>query len=53
MPYYRDRYGLKAEDLPESLARFRETVSLPIWPGMTEDQIDRVIGGVIETLQNE
>jgi dTDP-4-amino-4,6-dideoxygalactose transaminase len=53
MPYYRDRYGLKAEDLPQSLARFRETVSLPIWPGMTSGQVDRVIRGVIETLQNE
>ena len=51
MPYYRERYGLKAEDLPQSLARFRETVSLPIWPGMTGGQIDRVIEGVIETLQ--
>jgi dTDP-4-amino-4,6-dideoxygalactose transaminase len=46
MPYYRDRYGLKPEDLPESYKRFMETVSLPIWPGMNEGQIDRVIAAV-------
>ncbi|MCL1815465.1 MAG: DegT/DnrJ/EryC1/StrS aminotransferase family protein [Treponema sp.] len=47
MPYYRDRYSLKPEDLPQSYQRFRETVSLPIWPGMTETQIDRVIETVL------
>jgi dTDP-4-amino-4,6-dideoxygalactose transaminase len=46
MPYYRDRYNLKAEDLPESFRRFRETVSLPIWPGMTDSQVERVISAV-------
>ncbi|MDR2209994.1 MAG: DegT/DnrJ/EryC1/StrS aminotransferase family protein [Spirochaetaceae bacterium] len=48
MPYYKERYGLKAEEYPESLKRFRETLSLPIWPGMSEAQVDRVIGAVRE-----
>jgi dTDP-4-amino-4,6-dideoxygalactose transaminase len=43
MPYYRDRYRLRPEDFPESLARFRETVSLPLWPGMADEQVERVI----------
>jgi dTDP-4-amino-4,6-dideoxygalactose transaminase len=43
MPYYRERYGLQPEDFPESYKRFKETVSLPIWPGMSESQVDRVI----------
>ncbi|GHV84966.1 spore coat protein [Spirochaetia bacterium] len=47
MPYYRERYGLKAEDLRESYRRFTETVSLPIWPGMTSAQVDRVIAAVL------
>ena len=50
MPYYRDRYSLKPEDFPHSYQRYKETVSLPIWPGMTETQIDRVIGAVLENL---
>jgi dTDP-4-amino-4,6-dideoxygalactose transaminase len=47
MPYYKARYSLSAEDFPESYRRFRETVSLPLWPGMTAGQADEVISGVI------
>jgi len=47
MPYYRERYGLQPEDLPESYKRFKETLSLPIWPGMSEEQTDRVIEVVL------
>jgi len=48
MPYYRSRYNHKPEDFPQSLARFKETISLPIWPGMTHSQIDRVIEAVLQ-----
>ena len=47
MPYYRERYGLKPEDFPVSLQRYKETVSLPLWPGMSNEQIDRVIEAVL------
>jgi dTDP-4-amino-4,6-dideoxygalactose transaminase len=50
MPYYRERYNLKPEDFPNSYQRFRETVSLPIWPGMIDEQIDRVIDAVISSI---
>ena len=50
MPYYRDRYRLKPEDFPHSYRRFRETVSLPIWPGMTDTHINRVIETVLKAL---
>jgi dTDP-4-amino-4,6-dideoxygalactose transaminase len=43
MPYYKNRAGLREDDFPESLASFRQVISLPIWPGMTESQINRVI----------
>jgi dTDP-4-amino-4,6-dideoxygalactose transaminase len=46
MPYYKKRYNLKDEDFPESLASFRRVISLPIWPGMTDAQIERVIAVV-------
>jgi dTDP-4-amino-4,6-dideoxygalactose transaminase len=48
MPYYRERYHLKAEDFPESYRRFTRTVSLPIWPGMTCAQVERVIAAVLK-----
>ena len=43
MPYYKKRYSLEDEDFPETLDAYRRTISLPIWPGMTEPQISRVI----------
>ncbi len=46
MPYYRERYGLRENDFPQANARFKTSVSLPIWPGMTTDHIDRVIFAV-------
>jgi dTDP-4-amino-4,6-dideoxygalactose transaminase len=46
MPYYKKRYALEDADFPESLNAFREVVSLPIWPGMGEKRVERVISAV-------
>jgi dTDP-4-amino-4,6-dideoxygalactose transaminase len=43
MPYYRKRQGLLPEDFPESLRQFKGVISLPIWPGMEDAQVERVI----------
>ncbi|MDR0496241.1 MAG: DegT/DnrJ/EryC1/StrS aminotransferase family protein [Treponema sp.] len=43
MPYYKNRYSLKEEDFPETMKTYNSTISLPIWPGMTKAQTDRVI----------
>ncbi|MDR1566872.1 MAG: DegT/DnrJ/EryC1/StrS family aminotransferase [Treponema sp.] len=48
MPYYKKRYKLKDDDFPESLSSFRRVISLPIWPGMTGAQVERVITVVKE-----
>jgi dTDP-4-amino-4,6-dideoxygalactose transaminase len=45
-PYWRDRYGLRAENYPKATAAYREVVSLPIYPGLTEEEVDRVIDSV-------
>jgi dTDP-4-amino-4,6-dideoxygalactose transaminase len=42
MPYYRTRYGLRPEDFPETMRSYEREVSLPIWPGMTGEMIERV-----------
>jgi dTDP-4-amino-4,6-dideoxygalactose transaminase len=46
MPYYRKAYTLEAEDFLETMRSFEQEISLPIWPGMSRDQIDRVITAV-------
>jgi len=52
MPYYRERYSLQAMDFPETLDSFKRSISLPLWPGMTESQINRVIT-VVKTLASQ
>lgn len=46
MPYYRERYGLAEEDFPASMDSFRREISLPLWPGMGEARMERVIRAV-------
>ncbi|MCL2381435.1 MAG: DegT/DnrJ/EryC1/StrS aminotransferase family protein [Treponema sp.] len=46
MPYYKERYALEDGDFPETLNTYRQSVSLPLWPGMSEAQTDRVIAVV-------
>jgi len=43
MPYYKKRYSLEDNDFPETIKSYNQTISLPIWPGMAESQIERVI----------
>ena len=52
MPYYKNRYGLKDNDFPETMDLYKRIISLPIWPGMTDKQIDRVIE-VVKTLGSD
>jgi dTDP-4-amino-4,6-dideoxygalactose transaminase len=46
MPYYKNRYTLEDGDFPESLRSFNQEISLPIWPGMDDSQVERVITAV-------
>jgi dTDP-4-amino-4,6-dideoxygalactose transaminase len=43
MTYYKKRYGLRDDDFPHALDAFNCEISLPLWPGMADAQIDRVI----------
>lgn len=49
MSYWKQRYGLKAEDFPNALDRYMTTISLPVWPDMTDKMISRVINAVTIT----
>ncbi|XGA80980.1 UDP-4-amino-4,6-dideoxy-N-acetyl-beta-L-altrosamine transaminase [Halomonas sp. CH40] len=48
-PYYQDM-GFKPEDFPESIGYYREAVSLPMYPTMTEEQQDEVLDVLKEVL---
>ena len=45
-PYYRERWGYRPEDCPVATAEFDRVMSLPIWPGMSDADIDRVVAGL-------
>lgn len=50
MPYWRDTYSLTDEQFPKASQEAEKHVSLPIFSGMTDDQVDRVIAAVREIL---
>ncbi|WOQ16975.1 DegT/DnrJ/EryC1/StrS family aminotransferase [Raineyella sp. W15-4] len=45
-PYWRDTFGLRAEDFPVATDAFARAVSLPIFSAMTDREVDRVIDTV-------
>jgi dTDP-4-amino-4,6-dideoxygalactose transaminase len=54
IPHYeltwcKNRYGLTREAFPESTKKFDCTITLPFWPDMGEDTVERVIDTVIAT----
>jgi dTDP-4-amino-4,6-dideoxygalactose transaminase len=48
--YYAQKYGLKPEQFPNACAAEDTTITLPIFPGMTEDKQDFVVASVIKAL---
>ena len=47
-PYYRDRYG--PMDLPGAQEWYRTCLSLPLYSGMADEDVDRVIAALSEVL---
>jgi UDP-4-amino-4,6-dideoxy-N-acetyl-beta-L-altrosamine transaminase len=47
-PYYRARYG--EVSLPGAERFYRETLSLPLFPGMKQEDVARVVGGLSAAL---
>lgn len=50
-PYWQETYQLEENQFPRSSHAYNRIVSLPIYPSMTEQQIEKVILVVQETLQ--
>ena len=51
-PHYQRTYGYAPGDFPMAEAIFQRSISLPIWPGMTDAQVDRVTETLLEICQS-
>lgn len=49
-PYYQRAYGYKAGDFPHAEQEYHACLSLPIFPGMTDEEIKHVIRAVKDTV---
>ncbi len=49
--YYRDQLGYRPGDLPEATAASEEILSLPLYPGMSDQNINEVVGAVKKVLR--
>jgi dTDP-4-amino-4,6-dideoxygalactose transaminase len=45
-PYYQKTFGWRAQDFPIATAQWKRLISLPIFPGMLEEEIEHVINTV-------
>jgi len=48
--HYQQRYGYAPGDFPMAERIFERSVSIPIWPGMSDGQVDRVSSTLLEIL---
>ena len=46
--FIKDRYKISRNDFPESYEKFSETISLPFYPDMKEDDVEYVIEKVVK-----
>lgn len=49
MTYIKRRYGLSASQFPEAAKKYETTITLPFWPDMSEEMVERLISIVVET----
>lgn len=46
MPFYRENYPAKIEDYAEALAYYREALTIPLYPAMTDEDVNKVITAI-------
>ena len=49
LTFLKERYGLRAQDFPNAAAHYAQSISLPFWPDMTDEDVQYVIETVIDT----
>ena len=51
MTYWRQRYDFKPNEFPEADRYFAGSVSLPLFPAMADEEVDRVADALQELLE--
>jgi dTDP-4-amino-4,6-dideoxygalactose transaminase len=51
-PYYQREFGYRPGDFPVAEDIYERSISLPIWPGMRTDQVNRVSEGLLSILDD-
>ena len=51
-PYYRDRFGYKGKEFPVAEDAYARLISLPMFHGMSDQDVEDVVGGVEKVLSN-
>lgn len=52
-PYYQKTFGCQRGDFPIAEAYYQEAISLPIYPALSDVQLNKIISSVIETAGGE
>ena len=47
--FLKKRYALRAQDFPNAAAHYAQSISLPFWPDMSDEDVQYVIDTVIDT----
>lgn len=50
-PYYRDKYGFHPEDFPVAYGNYRRVLSLPLYPGLQDQDVADVIEAVLDIVR--
>jgi len=50
-PYYSNKYGYLASDFPVAFSNFERLLSLPLHPGLTDQDVTDVIDAVLDVVQ--
>ena len=50
LPWYRDRFGYGRGDFPEAEAYYDSALTIPLFPAMTDAQVERVIESVLDAV---
>lgn len=51
-PFYRDTYQLAVDDFPAALHVYQRIISLPIYPAMTDEDIEDVIAAIQQVIES-
>jgi len=50
--YYQREFGYRPGDFPGAERLYERSISLPIWPGMSDDEVDRVATALLEVVDS-